>query len=99
VLARHERVAPDAAASGLDQLAVLVLDAREVVARVARVAGDDADEAHLDDRLRNELDGGEQTIEVIRALDEDVELTSAPSAGGEERLRVLERLVGGRTLP
>ena len=93
VLARHQRIAPDAAAAGLDQLAVRVLGAREVLAPAAGVRDDDADEADRDHRLPDQLDGREQAVDVVRALDEHALLAAAPAARGEEGLGLLERVV------
>ena len=64
-----------------DELAVLVVDAREVRADRARVRDDDADGADLDDGLRDHLDRREQAVDVVRALDEHLELAAARAAG------------------
>ena len=72
---------------------MLVLLAREVDAGRAGVGDDDADVADLDDGLRDHLDGREQAVDVVRALDEHLQLAAAQAAGREELLGVLEVVV------
>jgi hypothetical protein len=99
VLAGQQRVTPHAALAGGDQLTVLVVVTRNVRARAAGVGHDDADGADLDDGRGDELDGGEQAVDVPGALDHDRELASAAAAGCHEGVGVLEvvaRLDGGR---
>ena len=79
----------------MHEFAVLVLDARHVGAHVADVRDHDPDVAHVDDGLRHQLDRGEQPVDVIRALDQDLQLAATTAARGQETFRVLEVVVVG----
>ena len=79
----------------LDELSVLVLIAGEVDTRLTRVGDDHADIADLDHRFRNHLDGGKQPIDVIRALNERLQLTATQATCQQELLRILKVVVIG----
>ncbi len=93
VLAGHQRVAPDALAAGLHQLAMRVVGARHVVALAARVRHHHADEADRDHRLVDQLDRREQAVDVVRAFHQHALLAAALAAVLQELLGFLERVV------
>jgi hypothetical protein len=93
VLTGQQRLVPHAARMLPDELAVLVLIAGEVDARLTGVRDDNADVADLDHRLRNHFDGRKQAVDVVSAFDERLQLTAAQSAREQELLGVLEVVV------
>lgn len=95
VLARQQRSVPYAAPALGDQLAVLVVLAREVRAGLAGVGDDHANAADVDHRLRDHLDRGEQPVDVVGALDEHLQLPAAHTSSPQELIRVLEVVMVG----
>ena len=77
----------------LDQLAVLELVTGQVDAGLAGVRHHHADVADLDDRLGDHLDGREEPVDEVGAVDQRLQLTAAETTGPEERLGVLEVVV------
>jgi hypothetical protein len=67
--------------------------ARQIDACLTRVRHHDTDIADVDDRLRNHLNGREQPIDVVGALDERLQLAAAEAARLQELFRVLKIVV------
>jgi hypothetical protein len=98
VLARQQRVAPHAALTVGDQLAVAIALAGGVGAAFTGVGHHHAHLADLDHGLVDPLDGREQPVDVVGAFDQDLQLTTLAAAGGQELAGLLEAVVIGRVV-
>ncbi len=82
-----------AAAADLDGAAAAVLGRHGFLRLAPHEGVDDAHRADLDPALARDLDGGEESVQEVRALDQHLLLAPAPAAGREETADVLERVV------
>src|SRR5216684_2605647 len=84
--------------TALDEFAVTVGGTRYIIARRPGIRDDDTDGADLDDRLRNDVDRGEQPVDEIGALHQHLKLPAAAPTGSEKALGFLKILVEHRRI-
>ena len=66
---------------------------RKIVPLLTGIRDDHPDESDVDDGLMDEFDRCEEAVDLIRALDQDSQLTATAATGREETLRILEVVV------
>ena len=89
----HEGDGPDSPETREDQFAVFVVHAGAVFAFLAGVGDDHADKADGDDGFGDGLDGGEEAVDEVGPVCEDLVLSASVSSCGEEVFGVLEVVV------
>jgi len=98
VFAWQERVTPNPAAACADQLAVAVIQTGKVFAEFARVRHHHAHKTNLDDCFLDHFHGGKESVEVISAFHQNLQLTPAQTRGVDKPVWHLEIVMIGHAV-
>ncbi|AEK62072.1 hypothetical protein CFU_2245 [Collimonas fungivorans Ter331] len=93
ILARHERIAPHAAAAALDQFAMAIFLAGQIGAFAAGVRHHHTHIPDRNDGLLDQFDRRKQAIDIVGTFHQHSLLAAAQAARSEEFFRLLERVV------
>src|SRR5258708_22853009 len=96
IFTRHHRNIPDALIALFNHFAVFILITGKVTAFVAYVGDDNTDKSNFNDTLGNGLHSSKQSIDVIRAFNQNLQLATTTPTCKHTSLSVLEVVVIGR---